>query len=66
LDSCFARRLSKKNEIMANAGMSNIEVLRSAIFLPALFLKMDYRVGSIKNKVFFIRFKSLYISVHAK
>jgi imidazolonepropionase-like amidohydrolase len=34
---------------MAEAGMSNAEVLRSATIAPAKFLKMENTIGSIKE-----------------
>jgi len=38
----------KELQFMAEAGMPNAEVLRSATIAPAKFLKMDDRIGSIK------------------
>lgn len=39
----------KELEFMAKAGMTNAEALRSATIAPALFLKMEDSIGSIKK-----------------
>lgn len=39
----------KELEFMAEAGMTNVEVLRASTIAPAKFLKMDDKIGSIKE-----------------